>query len=87
MTTPFAEFKTVLENMTMEHKLALIKNYKDFGRLKELCRAKGYIEVLPRLVGIRVIKNKPEVKQLKKVVDQLKIGNFKWLAKGQKDTH
>jgi len=67
--------------MTPEYKKKLIQAYNDFSRLKSLCSVKGYIEVLPRFQGIKVLKNTPEVKELKKIIDFLKPGHFKWIAK------
>jgi len=81
MSDPLSKMKQVLEQMTPEHKAKLIKNYNDFSRLKSFCEAKGYIEVLPQLRGIRVLKKTPEVKELRKVIDFLKPARFEWLDK------
>lgn len=81
MTLPLDKIKKVLENMTPEYRLKLVKAHEGFGRLKSLCEAKGYIEILPNLQGIRVLKKTPEVKELKEIIDFLKPANFKWLDK------
>ncbi|MDD5353154.1 MAG: hypothetical protein PHS93_08355 [Candidatus Omnitrophica bacterium] len=67
--------------MTPEYKAKLIKAYDEFGRLKSFCEAKGQIEIMPQLQGIRVLKKTPEVKKLKEIIDFLKPANFKWLDK------
>ena len=75
---PFEELTEVLKKMTPEHKQKLIDSHKEFIRLRSLCEAKGWIETLPQLRGIRVLKKTPEVKELKKVIDFLQPGSFKW---------
>jgi hypothetical protein len=79
MPTQFDGLIDVLKQMTPEYRQKLIENYQAFGRLRCLCQAKGYIEVLPNITGIKVLKNTDEVKELKNVVDILKPGRFKWL--------
>ena len=85
MSSPigFDGFKEMLENMKPDYKEKLIKNYQEFGRLRSFCQAKGMIEVLPSLQGIKVLKKTKEVRQLKKVVDFLKPGRFKWIVDGK----
>ena len=78
MRDPFEQLREVFLRMPPEHLKALQTAHRDFSRLKTLCEARGYIEVLPRLTGIKVLKNKPEVRELKKVIDFLKPGNFEW---------
>lgn len=68
----------VLKNMSPALKSDLIHQHHEFGRLKELCRAKGYIEVIPNMGGIRVINHTDDVLALKKVVDKLNPGGFQW---------
>jgi hypothetical protein len=85
MPTQFDGLKEVLENMTPEYRQMLIDKYQAFGSLRCLCQAKGYIEVLPNMTGIRVLKNTPEVKELKKVIDILKPGRFKWVEIGEEE--
>ncbi len=67
--------------MPVNQKEALINAHKEFHRLKLLCEIKGYIQVLPGLSGIKVLKNKKEVFKLKKLVKQLNPGGFKWERK------
>ena len=81
MKAPFEEFKKILEKMTPEYKLKLVENFKRFSNLKSLCEAKGYIEILPKMAGIRVLKKTEEVKELKKIKDFLKPAGFKWEEK------
>jgi len=81
MALPLEKIKKVLEEMTPEHKVKLVKAYNKFSRLKSYCEAKGHIELLPQLQGIKVLQKTPEVKELKEIVDFLKPANFKWLDK------
>lgn len=86
MRAPFSEFLEVLQKMAPERKKALIDNFKEFGTLKALCEARGYIEILPKMKGIKVLKKTKEVKRLKKVIDFLKPGKFQWVeGKGKID--
>jgi hypothetical protein len=78
MSLPFDGLKEVLEKMTPEYRAKLIYNYKRFAELKAFCAVRGYIEVLPQMKGIKVLKKTAEVKELKGVIDILKPGNFKW---------
>ena len=86
-TSPFERMRDILVNMTPEHRDRLIEAHKAFGRLKSFCEAKGYIEVLPSMSGIKVLKNKPEVKELKAVISFLQPGNFKWVNTAGIDEH
>ena len=79
MTAPFDDFVEVFKNMAPDHKQKLIAAHKEFGRLRGFCSAKGHIEILPKMQGIRVLERTKEVKELKKVVDFLKPGGFKWI--------
>jgi hypothetical protein len=79
--TPFSEFLEIFQRMTPQHKAELISNHKEFTRLKTYCLAKGMIEVIPPFQGFRVKKNTQQVKELKKVIDKLNPGNFKWEEK------
>ena len=76
--TPFVDFIEVLRDMPPEQKQRIIKNHQEFHRLTTWCSAKGYIEVLPKLTGIKVIKKTEEVNELKRVLDELKPRGFKW---------
>lgn len=78
MKTPFEELKKVLQEMTPDYRQKLLGAHQEFIRLRSLCEAKGYIETLPQLSGIKVLKMKKEVRELKKVIDILKPGKFKW---------
>lgn len=78
-TLPFQGMIDILNNMNPEYRNKLVDNYKKFSNLRSLCEAKGYIEVLPQLKGIRVLKKTSEVIELKGVVDFLKPGKFQWL--------
>ena len=77
--TPFVEFAEVLRQMSPTKKLELIESHKKFIKLRSLCEARGWIETLPTLSGIRVLKKTKEVKELKKVIDVLQPGRFKWV--------
>jgi len=79
---PFAQFLEIFRQMTPDHRQRLIDAHKEFTRLRCWCEAKGEIEVLPGLKGIKVLRKTNEVKKLKKVVDFLKPGKFQWLEKG-----
>ena len=82
MTLPFDGIKEMLQKMTPGYREKLIASYRDFSRLKCLCEARKFIEVLPNLQGIKVLKKTKEVKQLKAVTEILKPGRFKWIEKG-----
>ena len=82
--TPFAEFAEALRSMTPAKKLALIEAHRSFVRLRSLCEARGWVKTLPTLSGITVYKNTPEVKELKKVIDVLQPGRFKWIDETKK---
>ena len=75
---PFEAYIKMLNAMTTEYKSKLVNAHKKFGELRAFCEAKGYIETMPQLRGIKVLKNKPEVKELKAVIDTLKPGKFIW---------
>jgi hypothetical protein len=81
MSLPLDGLKEILEKMTPDFKAKLLENYSKFTKLRSLCEARGYIEALPGLQGIRVLKKTREVRELKEVVDFLKPGHFKWLDK------
>ena len=68
-----------LNNMPKEQLDALIKAHQEFGRLTEWCRARGQIEIMSKMTGIKVLKNTEETKRLKAIIDQLKPGGFKWV--------
>jgi len=76
--TPFAEFIDVINKIPPEKKMELVESHKKFGELRTFCEAKGYIKTMERLEGITVIKNTKEVRELKKVIDILQPGKFKW---------
>ena len=76
---PFANFVDVLKNMDTAKMQAIIKNHQEFHRLCTWCSAKKWIEILPKMTGIRVVQYTPEVYQLKAIIDELKPGGFKWL--------
>jgi len=84
MTTPLEKMKNILVNMPPAHRQRLVDAYKKFGTLKSLCAARGEIEILPQLKGIKVLKRTEEVKELKAVVDFLKPSKFIWEEKGRK---
>lgn len=81
MKQPFEEFKEILNKMSPSYKKKLIESHQEFTKLRSLCEAKGYIETLPGLRGIRVLKKTSEVKKLKKLIDFLKPGKFEWTEK------
>jgi hypothetical protein len=82
---PFEELKRVLEQMTPDYRQKLLGAHKEFIRLRSFCQAKGYIELLPQMRGIKVIEKTEEVKELKKAIDYLKPGNFKWVNEKGED--
>lgn len=75
---PFEELKTLLQNMTPDYRAKLLHAHGEFTRLKAMCAARGDIEILPQLKGIKVLKMTPEVRELKKAIDFLKPGKFIW---------
>jgi len=81
MSLPLDKIKKVLEEMSPDYKKKLIGAYEGFTKYRSICEAKGYIEILPNLQGIKVLKKTPEVKELKKIVDFLKPAHFKWIDK------
>lgn len=76
---PFANFVDLLKNMEPGKLRRIIKNHQDFHRLQTWCAAKKWIEILPKMTGIKVLEHTPEVAELKALVDELKPGGFKWL--------
>lgn len=68
----------ILKNMPPKLKAKLIHSHQEFHRLKLFCETKKEIEVLPKMTGIRVLKNTPDTRELKKVVDILKPAGFTW---------
>ena len=78
MNNQFEKLKKVLQDMTPQYRQKLLDAHHNFSRLKGYCEAKGMIEILPQLRGIKVLKHTKEVKELKSVIDILKPGNFKW---------
>jgi hypothetical protein len=76
---PFANMVDLLKNMDPTKMQRIIKNHQDFHRLQTWCSAKKWIEVLPKMTGIKVLEYTPEVIELKRLVDELKPGGFKWL--------
>jgi hypothetical protein len=76
---PFANFVDLLKNMPPAQLHKIIDNHKNFHRLQTWCSAKGMIQILPNMTGIKVLQHTPEVAELKNVIDELKPGGFKWL--------
>lgn len=85
MNTAFDSFTDVLKNMSFSEKQALISAHQNYSRLKSLCLAHGEIEMLPGFSGFRVLKKTKDVAELKKVVEKLQPGHFKW-EEGKKKT-
>lgn len=81
MKDQFATIKEILEKMSPAHRQKLIESHQKFTKLRSFCEAKGYIEILPKLTGIKVLKKTKEVRELKKVIDFLKPGKFEWVEK------
>ena len=75
---PFEVMKDVLERLTPEFRGQLIEAHRRFGELRTYCEAKGYIETMPQLRGIKVLKKTQEVIELKKVIEFLKPAKFIW---------
>ncbi len=78
MATQFDDFADVLKNMDPQYKQKLIESHQKFHQLRSWCEAKGYIETLPKLTGIRVLKMTKEVREMKRLIDTLQPGRFKW---------
>ena len=74
----------ILKNMPPDRKAKLIHSHQEFHRLKLLCEVKKEIEVLPKMTGIKVLKNTENTKALKNVVDILKPAGFSWKKKKKK---
>lgn len=81
----------VLKNMPPDEKNKLIEAHKSFGRLRSLCEAKGEIELMPKMTGIKVIKWTDNTRELKKVKEFLNPAGFQWIepkhAKKSKKTN
>jgi len=75
---PFEAMKKILEQLTPDFRQKLIDAHRRFGELRTFCEAKGYIETMPQLRGIRVLRKSPEVIELKKVIDFLRPAKFIW---------
>ena len=75
---PFEVMKKILEQLTPDFRQKLIDAHRRFGELRTFCEAKGYIETMPQLRGIKVLKKTPEVIELKKVIDFLRPAKFIW---------
>jgi hypothetical protein len=80
---PFEELKTLLQKMTPDYRAKLLHAHQEFTRLKAGCAAKGYIELLSQMRGIRVLKMTPEVRELKAAIDFLKPAKFIWEDKNE----
>ena len=78
MSDNWEKLKKVLNEMTPTYREKLLSAHRKFNQLKSYCQAKGYIEILPQMRGIRVLKKTHEVNELKNVIDIFKPGNFKW---------
>ena len=76
---PFANMVDMLKNMEPAKMQKIIKNHQEFHRLVTWCSAKKWIEVLPKMTGIKVLEHTPDVSELKRLIDELKPGGFKWL--------
>jgi hypothetical protein len=79
----FDSMTDMLKNMSYERKMDLINTHKDFARLKELCRAKKYIEVMQNMSGVIVLKKTTEVIALKQLIDKLNPLGIKWIEGGK----
>jgi len=76
----------ILKNMPPDRKSALIKAHGEFHRLKLYCEVKKEIEVLPKMTGIKVLKNTDNTKALKAVIDYLKPAGFSWEGRKKSST-
>lgn len=74
-------FLAVWNSMTNEERSQKINALNEITTVRSLCEAKGWIETLPSLSGIRVLKNRPEVKRLKELLDLAGVRSFKWVEK------
>jgi len=77
----------VLKNMPADEKNKLIEAHKSFGRLRSLCEARGEIEVLPKMTGIKIIKWTKNTLELKKVKEFLNPAGFQWIEPKKKRKH
>ena len=82
MPDQFSALRDMLAAIPPERMAKLKQAHRDFVRLRSLCVARGYIEVMPKMVGITVLKKAPEVKELKKIIDFLQPKGFKWEGVG-----
>jgi len=73
----------ILKNMPVKQKEELIATHKEFGRLREYCVAKKYVEVLGTMNGIKVLKKNSDVLALKKILIKLNPGGFQWIERGK----
>lgn len=75
---PLENMANLLRNVPREQLESLLARHKRFNYLKEVCRGKGYIEILPRMSGIKVLKLTKEVRELKQIKEALNPGGFIW---------
>jgi len=80
--TGFESFLNVLKNMPFEKRQTLLKDHKDYGRLRILCIARKWIEFDGKTGAVTVINKTDEVIKLREVLERLNPGNFKWIEKG-----
>jgi len=69
----------VLKNMPPAEKNKLIEAHKSFGRLRSLCEARGEIEIMPKMTGIKILKWTENTQELKKVKEFLNPAGFQWI--------
>ena len=66
-------FKAIWESMTPEERKAKIEALTEFGKLKQLCYGKGFIEIGSDFKSIKILKNTKEVQRLKMLFEKLGI--------------
>ena len=71
-------FKAIWESMTPEERKAKIEALTEFGKLKQLCYGKGYIEIGSDFKSIKILKNTKEVQRLKNLFEKLGIRGVEW---------
>jgi len=73
--------KAIWDSMTPQEREQKIKALNEIQTVRSLCEAKGWVETMPSLSGIKVIKNRPEVKRLKKLLELAGVQGVKWVEK------
>ncbi len=76
---PFADFVDVLKNMPPAQKQKIIENHQKFHSLVTWCAAKKWIEVLPKMTGVKVLEDNEDVRLLRAIINELNPGGFQFI--------